>query len=144
MRQGFIFVLFLVTASAFGADTLKLKITGIEKVAHDNDKDECGVIGLPCHTRDEYKVTARNKTADFVLSCKTDYVSYFKSPNVISYIPVDKPMKVCMVFFHAGDLVTFMEVRADSWIPDDGVKDDAMQPFTITSEKETPQGSKAQ
>lgn len=127
--------LVVLTQPMVGAETLKLKITGIEEISHVNDKDECGVADLPCHTREEYKVTAHNTTIDFVLSCETDYLSYLNSKTEISYIPADKPMKVCILSFHAGDTITFRSVRG-GWIPDDGVKDDAMQVFTVTSEKE--------
>jgi hypothetical protein len=136
-RRSLIFLIVAVlslTPFAVGGEGLKLKITSIEEISHDSDKDECGVVGLPCHTREEYKVMAHNDRADFVLSCKTDYVSYFKSAKEVAYVPPDKPMKVCMVFFHVGDTVSFREERG-GWVPDDRVKDDAIQPFTITSEK---------
>ncbi|MGA2003974.1 MAG: hypothetical protein ABSG70_11360 [Terriglobales bacterium] len=124
-----------LSVSALGTQTLRLKVTDIEEIPHDKDRDECGVADLPCHTREEYKVSAHNKTTNFVFACKTDYLSYFKSPTEMSYLPLDKPMKVCMVFFHVGDTVTFTAVRG-GWAPDDGVKDDAVQPFTIKSESE--------
>lgn len=140
MKTRLLLVAILLTAFRLPAEAqiLKLQIAGIEEIPHDNDKDECSVKDLPCHTRQEYRVTARNKAADFVLSCKTDYGWYFKSSNEVSYVPLDKPMKACMVFFHVGDTVIFTEAHG-GWIPDDGVKDDAMQPFTIRSEKEATQ-----
>jgi len=142
MRNAPLVTLLLILApSLFAVEALKLKITGIEQIPHDNDRDECGTAELPCHTREEYKVTAQNETADFVLSCKTDYLSYFKTKTEVSYLPLDKPMKVCMVFFHVGGTVTFRAQRG-GWVPDNGVKDDAMQVFTIQSEKQISQQAK--
>ncbi len=122
-----------ITAEAQG---LKVQITGIEEISHENDKDECSAAPtFPCHARTEYTVTAQNENADFVFSCKTDYLWYFKSPKEVSYLPFDQPAKVCVVLFHVADRVSFRD--DGGWILADGIRTEVVhsQPFTIQREK---------